>query len=310
MVRTGQHSLEVTRLNTGALRPIFRFGGQASGALERTIRRMALTGLIALVATPPPAHAEEDASWSSGYYRADPTRSPFRIQPEPSRPHHQDDEAPVDRWRPGSGRSGSESQRQAPPIWKPDRYQQHLSERNRPWGTIPAEPDHPVSPGEPDPNHGPDRDRWLDEPARASGHRPPLAEDPYYRSSHPDDPRAPQPASGVDPHDRFFHPDDPRAPRAASGTDPYPAFRSGEREERSRPAFWDGPYQKEYVPQSRPEWNRDSSGVKPQESRSPTRPDPSLSREPPRSEERWWGQRGDDRYWDEPGRNRYWPEER
>ncbi|MBF0271652.1 MAG: hypothetical protein HQL98_06295 [Magnetococcales bacterium] len=255
--------------------------------MARTIRLMAMTLLLGLATS---GHAEEDANWSSGVYRADPERSPFKIRPEPPRRQSWDDDEPVARWPNKPQPNGSEPQRATPPIWKPDRYQQHLSERNRPWGAIPSESDRYPPAEERDPirppaasSANPGFERWSDGPL------PPVDERRY---PPPDAYRSP--------------PRDDRDPRSPTSPDAYRSPPRDDRDPRSPPAFWDGPYQKEYAP-ARTDWNRDSSGAL-RDDRSTL--DPLPPREPPRQEDRWWGQRGDDRYWDEPGRNRYWPEER
>ncbi|MBF0628064.1 MAG: hypothetical protein HQL91_07570 [Magnetococcales bacterium] len=219
--------------------------------------------------------AEEDGNWSSGYYRADPERTPFKIRPEaaPRGPDWRDEEPSGGRWR--GERSRSEEEEVAPPrvrvprIWNAERSGEKgwTGGGSRPWGEIPSE-------------YG----RYGESEGR-----------------------------GRDPDGSWRRGGDPgwdeerRAPGDPSWREP-----SGSRRSRPPSSRWDGPYQREYSRE--PEWRGDA-GSDPRDGRREELRREHEAPYPPAAsgaDERWWGRRGGEAFWERSngGRERSWPEGR
>lgn len=315
-----------------------RTRGNASLRISRLMGPLAM-GLL-LMALPAPVQGEEEDPWSSGYYRADPERNPFRPRSDPAERYPtNDDEPPKGGWRNGRSLSDDASPRNGmtPQIWKPSARDDASGRGHRPWGVIPQEWDN----GTPGHSYARESDTWSgssraprrsgpDPDARSRWSGPP-SEDPE-RWSQPEEPppgrraRAPYDA----PADRWSQEPptreaDPRMERE-SGRDPDrwlrldPGADEGyrrdfgvnrrrpepeESEGRPPPARWDGPYQREFY---REENRRHGPGYDPRFAEPQARPDPEE--ENSRPDRRWWGRRGNESFWDETERERYWPEGR
>ncbi|MEO5347041.1 MAG: hypothetical protein H7834_11775 [Magnetococcus sp. YQC-9] len=249
-------------------------------------------------------HAEEDPQWTSGFYRVDPERTPFKIRPSQSRRDFTD--AEEDRgiqWREGRRDTDYGMSPGARQSWGQSARDSRSGRIHRPWGKVPSQWDDSGSsgPGRPWERDEPDgrySDRWSDEPRGYEGSGPGRG----YEGSGPG---------------RGYEGSGAGRGYEGSGGGRVDSGYRGEFDQRGAPSRWEGPYQREYS-RGTGRWGGDgargdaygrgSSGAGQYDDYPPD--------ERPRDGSRWWGRSGGGSFWDEPERSRtggngaYWPDER